>query len=365
MGGAGAGVINEHNILLSNPANLGAIKKIAFSSLLSFDFLRITDGSHHSNHVAAAPRELSFAFPLGIAGTIAFAVEKETDATIKYQCESALDADPASTFYGKLSYHRAGGVTGWRAGWGRNIGKWAYAGFGYERLYFEQNGTKIIQLIQFPANTTRDSTRISFRGHGLHLGIMVPVDKLVIGLSGRYVLKTDLSYSRGQYRDIGTAILAETDTTDKARIHMPPSATIGLSYEFSTRWLGAADMGIVAWNRYSSGGVLPASDINYAMSFGAGVRFIAAPELLAPAYWETIHYRAGIRISQLPRNDASEIALSLGAGLPLKGGGLLDLVISGGRRTDRDFTDYAENFAQFAIGVNGGRKWIRTATDGY
>jgi hypothetical protein len=361
MGGTGVSVRNASNILLSNPANLGSISKIAFSSLVNFNALRINDGSHHSNSLSASPAQLSFAFPLGKAGAVGIAIGKESETNVKYRSDE--QTLPGSEFTGRLSYEQTGGITGWRIGWGIAAGKWALAGAAYERLQFIQNSTKVVDLPFFPANSSRDSSHYQFVAHALHLGVMVPVKKLTIGISGRYSFETELSFSSGQYSALDTSVIPGTDSSGTARVNLPPYVVVGLSYDFSQKLLASADMKITPWNDYYSGGYLPSSDVQYGMGFGAGLRYIHSPDVLAPKYWETINYRAGFQIHQLPRQEASETTISIGAGLPLRSGGMLDLVLSGGQRNDANYSDYEENFARISIGINGGRKWIKIASD--
>ncbi len=244
MGGAATGTLNDIHVLLANPANLGGIDKTAFSALLAFDFVRISQMSQQSNHVSVAPRQISFAFPLGLAGTVALSLSKETDADVKFQTDSSLIPN-SDNLYGRLSYRSKGGTTGWQFGWGRRIGKWAYVGAAYERMYFELNNTKIVDLTNYPATSTRDSTRIHFAGHAIRLGLMVPVAKATIGLAGRYVFEDDLRYSRGQYRLDESVPISGSGSSSIAQVKLPPYLVAGASYEFSPRWLAAGDLNII------------------------------------------------------------------------------------------------------------------------
>ncbi|MBD3391169.1 MAG: hypothetical protein GF418_03865 [Chitinivibrionales bacterium] len=363
MGGAAAGVLNDHNVLLDNPANLGAITKTAFSGLLVLDGMRITQGGRHSNHVAVSPRQISFAFPLGLAGVVALSIQKETDATVRFFTDSVRLS--TSGFFGRLGYHKSGGLTAWRAGWGRSIAGKAYVGAAYERLYLDIRSTKVIDLNNYPANSTRDSTQVGFRGHGLHLGLMVPIAKATIGVAGRYVFKNDVESIQGQFRLNEESALPGSRMKQKSTLRIPPQGVLGVSYDFSPRWLAAMDLGVVGWREYSSHGILADADRDYAVSYGIGGRFIPAPRLLAPKYWETMHYRLGFRYAQLPRESAREVSLAAGVGFPVKGGGLLDLVVNLGRRTDDAYDDYREDFVQINFGINGGRKWIRSSPTSY
>ncbi len=401
MGGVSVGVPNDHHVMLTNPGNLGTIDITAFSSLWFIDYIRINDNGAYSDHIRTAPRQLSFALPLGLAGTIAFSLAKTTDATIKYRQEELLYSkkNPLSSTFTSISYDREGGTTSWQAGWGRSIGKYVNIGFAYQRYYFSAFTTKLtdvtfqtkaisiakIDTTQIDPNTIsivttydtteyeeeiteRDSTHLSFGGNGLRFGIMGTIKKFTAGLAVNYYFQDNLKYFSSIYNNssslpVDSALLSSfTDS-----LQLPHSIATGLSYEISPKWLVGADLTFDLWQYYYVKGrqILAVVETDNTVSFSAGFRFIPAPNLLAPRYWETIHLRGGIRYSQLPGKTSSEFSGALGFGFPLKGNGLLDLGFELGRRTHEDYSDYNETFLQVSIGLNGGRKWIKTPTSTY
>jgi hypothetical protein len=129
----------------------------------------------------------------------------------------------------------------------------------------------------------------------------------------------------------------------------------------------AADAGLTLWDQYYPRDALLSGPLrDKALALSAGGQFTAGPELLTPKYWETIQWRLGGRYTQMPTTSAYEWGLTLGTGLPLpSGGGLLDLVLEYGQRRDGDFSRYREDLYRVAIGVNGGRKWTRSAQGTY
>jgi hypothetical protein len=364
MGGTGIGIRNDHNVLLSNPANLGSIRTTAFSSLIALNGLRLSDADAASNHLTFAPKQISFAFPLDIIGTMAVSLNRQTDATVKYRMQSAL---AGSDYIGRISLDRRGGLTTWQVGWGRAFGKYFSAGLAYQRLNLTIKSTKLIDLIGAEATTTRDSTCLTFSGNGLRLGFLGLYKKLTAGLSLDYNFNGDLHYSRGEYRGTQTTTFdsLQHDATSTAALKLPMTVGMGLSYQFSPEWLLGLDVKITNWDNFASGGLLPESSLRMASGFSAGVQFIPAPDLLSPRYWEVIRYRAGMRAAQLPAEGNNEFAFSLGTGLPLTGDGLLDIVVEAGNRWDSRFANYSEMFFSFAIGVNGGRTWNKSGAGTY
>jgi hypothetical protein len=124
-----------------------------------------------------------------------------------------------------------------------------------------------------------------------------------------------------------------------------------------------SDIAATVW-KFSSldSSVLPGMNQENTISLCAGARFIPAPNLLAPKYWETMHYRIGTRYTQLPDHQSWEGAISFGTGWPLKGNGLLDLGVEIGKRYTEKYSNFTETFIEAAIGINGGRKLSKSSS---
>jgi hypothetical protein len=392
MGGTSVGIPNDHHVMLTNPGNLGTINTTAFSSLILVDYLRISDHDVYTDHINAVPRQISFALPFSIAGTVAFSLAKNSDATIKYRQENCMipSGDPLFPKYYRISFDSEGGMTSWQAGWGRNIGKFVNVGIAYQRSYFLLNSAKLeeftySQIIQDSTDTSesiisritvRDSSHLVLRGNTIRLGFLGTIKGFSVGLAFNYHLKEDLSYNNALYNGISIEPIDRTNA--KIVIQPPPSVAMGLSYAPSPKWLLGADVSLDLWNYYSLElDNVPAetrkkirediADISTdnTISVSSGFRFIPAPDLLAPKYWETIHYMAGIRYTQLPGKNSSEISGSFGLGLPLSGNGLFNIGCELGKRTHESYPDYRETFVQVIFSLNGGRKWRKIPTGTY
>jgi hypothetical protein len=364
MGGAATAAPLDHHVLLANPANLGHIDKTAFSSLLSFDGLRIREGGKHTNHLSVMPTQLSFAFPLRPLGVAGFSISKQTDATTKFQ--TALSGRQS-----KVILHQSGGLTAWELGWGRAIGSRLYLGASYQRVYLSIDSTFIRELTNLTGASERDSTHTVFRGNGFRAGILLPLGDFHVGLSGSHVFEGDISassatYPYGERNEDGHSVpTSGTASEREGTLALPSQVSVGLAWQGMPQWLIASDVTVTAWRSYWAGGLLPETDRDYATSFSLGAQFIPAPNLLAPKYWETIRYRTGFRAATLPLRNNTEFAFSLGSGLPLKGGGLLDVSVEVGRRVDDLVDDFSETFVRLGIGFNGGRTWSRSRDANY
>jgi hypothetical protein len=362
MGGAGTGVQNDFFGMADNVANLGGMNRAVFSAVTSFDFVSINQGNKHSTLFALSPRLISFAFHINPVGTFGFSLDQRSSKFLRYVTDSVITLNDGSSITDSLGYARQGGLSSWQVGWGRAIGRLAFVGVGYERMYL--SGEDItMHSADISSGTPRyDSVNIIFRGNAFRGGILIPLQKLTIGMSGEYVFTGDAE------RTVGS-----TDSTNAAHqtfsLTLPPSLSLGASYALSPSWLASVSSGITLWKKYRS--TLPdtlplGGKVDNALSFAAGVQYIPAPNLLVPKYWEIMQYRAGFRYTQLPVVTGSEFAFTLGIGLPLlKGGGLIDCVAEYGKRTDSRFTNYSENFLQLFIGINGGRRWYQNTGTRY
>ncbi len=362
MGGAGVGVSVPNNVMLENPANLGTIDQTAFSSFISFDFLQINDDGRNTEHVRVVPEQVSFSFPLDFIGTIGFGVLNQTDASVKFQTPSR---DLGNNLEGQLGYDREGGLTSWQLGWGRNLDRWVHLGIAYQRLYLNIKSTAIQEIPELSQAAARDSAHLSFRGNGIRLGILVPLGNLTAGMSWNYVFEGTADIDSITRLSSDNSSVANSDTTFEQDFNLPSTFTVGASYRFNSQWLAAIDVSMTQWNQFEGGGPVKGPERDNTVELSLGGQFIPSPDELQPQYWETIRYRAGFRYNQLPDENSTNFAITLGTGLPLRAGGLLDIVAEFGRRTDDSYSDYSENYVLLGIGVNGGRNWRKASESNF
>lgn len=400
MGGVSIGVTNDHHVMLSNPGNLGTINTTAFSSLLLVDYLRVKENDLYTDHIHIHPRQISFALPMGVAGTIAFSLVKETNTLFKFRDEEVIFKSSSDSILhkGQVSFDWSGGTTSWQAGWGYKIGKFINVGIAYSRTYLSIDGTELKDFtyseitpdtasggdITYDTSdadyiVVRDSSHLVCRGNVIRVGLMGTIKDLSIGIAVDYFFKNHLSYDNALYNEVNEIPISNSVLVDTSIVfQMPPSVAMGLSYAISPKWLVGADLSLDLWKYYTleiekfSAETQKKirediADIkkDNTVSVSAGFRFIPAPNLLVPKYWETIHYRGGIRYSQLPGKTSSEMSGSMGFGFPLRGNGLLDLGFEIGKRTSENYSNYDETFLHVIIGINGGRKWRKTPEDTY
>jgi hypothetical protein len=367
MGGAACAVASDQDVMLRNPANLGTIDKMVFSGLYAFDITRLSAGSFHSNLLSSYPTQLSASVPLGVAGTIALSYSQRSDGAASFQVDTSLVFNSTAVI-GRRGFAAGGGLSAWQAGWGRSIGKWARFGVCYERLYLSTHRTVLSTTIDNISGevSARDSTYVSSSINGLRLGVMVPVRALKIGASAEYFYSAGGQSARAVYTN-GSIVPVEGSTQLASfTLRLPPTFTLGVSYDISPAWLVASDLNATFWDSYRSGGVLPETKAGTALGFCAGTQYVPAPNLLTPRYWEIIRYRAGLRFNQLPSKDAWELLGCLGFGLPVgRTTGILDISIEAGTRRSAGFLGLSENVVHVGLGISGGHKWSKASGGNY
>jgi long-subunit fatty acid transport protein len=358
MGGAGCAVADDYNVMLKNPANLGAVNRTVLSAMFSVDMLRITDAGSHTNFFSGVPTQVSIGIPFGIAGTVGLSYDLRSD-------RSAFFRDWVSIPYNggfaaeSLGLAAQGGLVAWQVGWGYSIQKVVQIGISYERFYLSAEQTRVSTLSYAGSETnSRDSMKVEGRGNGIRAGVLVPVGKVKLAVSGEYNFTGQAESFTGVYPSGSTVPSANSYATETVSLRLPPSLSLGVSYDISPEWLVASDVSLGFWQQSQFSGMLAQPGAATTTGISLGAQYIPAPNLLTPKYWETIRYRAGLRFTQLPGKDSYEYMLSLGTGLPLgKGFGLLDIGLEIGRRESGLFKDYSEDIVRIGIGFNGGHKW--------
>jgi hypothetical protein len=365
MGGVSSATNADYNLMLQNPAGLAAIDKTVLSALLTVDFLRLAEPSGHTNMMTTTPQQISVGIPLGRYGTVGLSYNQRTNHTVSANYDTAFRYNNSDArFSSGLS--EIGGVSVWQLGYGVWLWKRVQAGLSYERAYysFEKSRVESFSYGSTVPLPSRDSSKTACALNGMRGGVVIPAAKLRIGLSGEYFFSSDAKTDSAVYpmsSDIPVPGTAEGQTYT---LRLPPSMTLGLAYDFSPEWLAAADLSLLFWKFALTGN--EHTNVMYAPSISAGGQYIPAPNLLTPKYWEIIRYRAGLRYTQLPASEASEIMLSLGVGLPIgRGVGTCDIGLEIGRRKSKTFSDLTEDVVRIAIGFNGGRKWSKLSRGNY
>jgi hypothetical protein len=321
---------------------------------------------------------VSIGIPMGKFGAIGLSADSRSDADVKFRPTSENFRFDTSSVNYQAGLAATGGLGAWQIGWGREIPELhrLRVGLSYERVYFTFAET-IVRTFTDISRTidSRDSTYKFFGANGLRGGMLLPLWKFKIGLSGEYFFTAKVKQDNAVYStssdtvnsSVGTVPVPIDPQNRSVDIRVPPSLTLGVSYAITPEWLVAADVNAVLWGSFSGHGLFPAAArTDAAKSFSTGIQYVPVVALLSPRYLETLRYGAGFRYTELPAAKSSEYAFSLGTGLPVgKGRGEFDIGVEFGRRTSGLYSGYGENFFGLSVGVNGGRKWSKSAAGNY
>jgi hypothetical protein len=366
MGGASSATNADYNLMLKNPALLSAIDKTVLSALFTFDFIQMSDATGHTNMMVAAPEQISVGIPLGRFGTVGLSYDQRTNHAVSAEYDTVISykyPDSLATYSQGLSEN--GGISVWQLGYAIQLWKRLQIGASYERAYYAFSKSRVETFAyERSITSSRDSSKTACVFNGLRFGLVAPLAKVRVALSGEYFFSSNAKTDSAVYPFASTVPVPGTADAYTYKLRLPPSLTLGLAYDFSQEWLTAADLSLVFWKSAITGS--ENTHALYAPSVSLGAQYFPAPNLLTPKYWEIIRYRAGFRFSQLPTFDASEITLSLGTGLPIgRGAGVCDIGVEVGRRSSGTYPNLKENVVRIAVGFDGGRKWSKLSRGNY
>jgi len=367
LGGGGTAAVDEYMGVSQNPANAAVGNRSVFSALISYDITNIYDDGASSGVSGYMPKLLSLILPVGGAGNVVFAMQKRYDANLNFytrDVKKMVDIDTTATHTTAIEVRRKGGLSAWQAGWAYRFGNGVSLGLIYERLFFNRDSRDIFESeLSYKlasgttsyADSTHNNVTTEFANNSLRFGAQIPVhEKVTLGFAGEYPFP-------GQ----GNGSVNVNGDTSSLSVTLPPAMIIGAAYALDAHWLFIADAYSTLWEFYENNdfpGSSPKPDRDFGISVGA--RYIPAANILSSKYWEKVHYSAGFRYATLPNDKsldrAQEYALSVGAGLPIpRDGGMVDIVLSYGKRSDPRYRKYEENIVKLQLGLNGGRDWFQ------
>ncbi|MDR2694367.1 MAG: hypothetical protein LBB74_09180 [Chitinispirillales bacterium] len=381
MGGGGTAAVDEYMGASLNPANAAVGNRAIFSALISYDIVNVYDDGASAEVSGYMPKLLSIILPAGRAGNVVFAMQKRYDANLNFHATRDYTLEPTmpTTHTPTIEIHRKGGLSSWQAGWAYRFGNGVSLGLIYERLFFSLDSRYVRKSVlsyyldksdvESYTTTVTDSANSDFSSDAFRFGTQIPVHgKVTLGFTGEYMLpgRDNGSETGGHRRSDDTSALGYH--SKKFSATLPWSMGIGAAYRPSDHWLFVADARTTPWDFYEKFYEDEPDDTaakpQWELGVSAGARYIPAANRLSSKYWEKINYGAGARYATLPNGKdygrAREYAFSVGAGLPIpRDGGMVDIVVSFGKRYDPKYSKYEESVVKLQLGLNGGRNWFQ------
>ena len=414
MGGAGAGLKEPYLVNSLNPANVGAIKQSVYSLSVNADYQRVIGENRYSDFYSFSPSFIGFAFPIGKAGTLGASFGQNGSNNYSYSGESFLYeeqflTEPASKTDNWISqlqkFDNSISHSSWEFGWGMELFKRFSLGASYKMGQYKNrmvrsdvldNYTTIIvsdnvfnvwDTIRTTVYSGLDSIYYSQAGSAVSYGLLGNFSKLGVGfgmtlpfnsdIKSKRVIRSLSSDTSGNYND---SLAHKNSTFEKIyKMQLPPSMTLGFSYEFSDKLKTALDFNLILWEKYKTdapfldyeandllledGGQL--DKLANALRISGGAQFIPQPNLLSSKYYQKIRYSGGLSYKQLSIDGDWETSLSVGLGLPLGNRGIVDFSLETGLRRSQNYDDYKENFVRVNFGMGGGQVWKKSSNNIY
>lgn len=198
-------------------------------------------------------------------------------------------------------------------------------------------------------------------------------DDLSLTVGGIYDLKTNIAAKRLEtleQRDWFQDQELDQDTIifdDEGSVSLPSRYGFGISLEKSLKWALAVDYTIQNWSEYRNY-TGDSEGLKNAYKLAAGIEYI--PDYSSVTnYFERVLYRAGFYYQGSPYSkdniQISEFGINFGAGLPMSGGSLINLMVGYGRRGFTDQSLVREDIFKFGLGItfNDQRWFIRRKYD--
>jgi hypothetical protein len=365
LGGAGAALRGSRTINDLNPADWTWLTRARFGVGIDFNYnsSQLADISETQHDFGF--QGLKFGVPFWSQQSAAF----------------ALGYVPLTTASGKLvSSDSLAQQTSVRKG-GANM---LFAGFAIRPISAIALGARadlitgnIRHQIQLTPIGTVDSAEYErdyiFNGLRPTFGIQLIGDSLSDGLHGltigaSFSLAASLSSTR---ETIITPTLTTLDTTiDEGSTGKYPSSLLaGISYEFSRRYKAEVDY---AAQNFENTYAVNETDPTRITAFGATTRISVGVERYANVGGEygtsfgldKWALRLGFSYGQLPYTTRlgaatlSELALSVGAGIPLGSETMLDIALTAGQRSPGTSSAPKENFIRLGAGVSLSDRWF-------
>lgn len=381
MGGAGISFGRPFYINNINPALL------PYNSVTSFEISALAEQRDLSRDTITDSNSsvdfgyLAFAFPL-LRGRWTFSVGLKPYSVVDYSIMSPSRinggdqvANMAVTGVGGLN--QAYFATGARFFKGLYVG--VRAGYLFGSIIDETsiepfliNDEDTLFSSQYKSTYAR-RTSFSDMGFGGGLAYSARLSKdLSLSVGGIYDLRTDISASRLEtleqrsFQDL--EIEQDTLNYDEGgSITLPARYGFGISLEKGFQWAVAIDYTIQNWSEYRnySGG---SEGLKNTYKLAAGIEYLPDYNSVT-SYFERILYKGGFYYQTTPYSknniQVTEFGINFGAGLPVSGGSLINLMLGYGRRGFADQVLIREDFFKFGLGItfNDQRWFIRRKYD--
>lgn len=376
MGGGGTALGGSRYGNFSNPASHANRVLTGVAAGLSYETIAVTDALDNSGRLSnGSLRAVQFGFPL-ISAKLGVGVSFLPYSTRRYRIRLEDELNPPSgdpvpytiDFLGNGGIQQAALALGYAITPNISFGVEGQLLFG---LLEEQRET-VFASSGYETSLLTNSVRV--RGFTGRFGALVSLPNLrneadVLSFGAQVTLPTSLNASQ----NLTSGPAQERDTLlvgVSGDIELPFSASLGVAYRSSPRWLFVADVTHEPWTDFVSTVSLPGYDpsnpggLADRTRISAGFEVIPAGDEILDSYLRRVGYRLGFffdpqYLSTEEGKGVNTVAVTGGLSLPTRlPGTRIDLNIEAGMRGSQEAGLVRERFIRFGLNLNVGERWF-------
>lgn len=363
MGDAGVALASPWSINFLSPASWSRINQTRFEGGALYEGFNSTDGTRSRYLARMDFNGALLAIPVSTGDGITFVLGFVPYTNVNYNTFSrGSRITPTDTVSYSLNEIGTGGITKGMMGLSWSPQRTVSIGLTANYL-FGTYTTKTVQTVTNAYGGTIVNER-SASGVNFTAGILVAdlgspeseLRKLSFGavVSTRATLNSTLR-TNFEYT-------SEFDTTSEAsgRASIPYSATLGIGYRFSERWVAAADYGFQPWSTSDLSFISPGATVRNSSRTSVGIERSASRNYQA-AWLDRIALRFGASYEQtyvtVQNQPINELAVTAGLTFPVNGDSRLHVAATYGTRGTTTAGLISEKIFRIAVSLSIGDLW--------
>ncbi|HWP81874.1 MAG TPA: hypothetical protein VNN76_04370 [Bacteroidota bacterium] len=356
MGGIAIGLSGDGFINRINPAALSKISLTRFSGSFEYSNFNSDDGLSSGTMSRGEFKGLAFAVPISLDHGIVLSADAAPFSTVNYAV-SYTAQQPNQTLFG------TGGLNSLSLGLSYqpfpSLSLGAKASYLYGR-------TRQLLRVNFLDPTFSDSevhTSRFFSGGQFTVGALftglAQIAEPFAPLSLGFILNIPTELDAREDRVVYFSERFDTTNTKRSSIEIPLGIGVGISYQFSNRYVIGSDLFYQDWEKTNFFGT-PAVDLRKRSRFGVGFEVLPPRELTG--YWSRVHFRAGFSYHStyytINGRGIDEIMGTVGAGLPIGPDARLNIGLHYGVRGTTDAGLTKDTIFRLTLSVSASEAWF-------
>ncbi|MES2779843.1 MAG: hypothetical protein V4651_08070 [Bacteroidota bacterium] len=374
MGQIGQGLRKVSDINMLNPASYSGLKYTVIEGGLIYSQGTLSQNSTKSDIDNSSFTYFMFGLPVSVKHKMGVVLGLSPYSSIGYNVSTTTNYPyyPATT-----QMTGTGGLSKFNIGFGAQLIKGISAGVNLSYIFGQLNtDQKLIIPTEYNKFNVAETRSRIVNGSQLQGGLQYYKDfekgfkkeKYSFTAGASYTMAAALSGKQEYFvrtMPVGSTLgtkdtIAYTDS-EKGKIELPYSFSVGLGLEKKDKWTVGMDVYSTNWSTYRSFGTTDSLHNSYGMNIGGSY----TPNYMDyKNYFSRIEYRAGARFDGgnliLAGNSISSYGISLGAGLPLgKSRSKLNITGEYYVKGTTNSNLIKEEYFRIVIGINFSDRWFQ------